>query len=139
MIETTKKALYASVGAPVLTAKRINEKFQEITAKLRETDLSAEFEAWAEEGQRLIETLGDQPVIEEWSAKLDDIEMPAPVSKLREQLDDMVGNWRATFRPEEGEESAAPADPDVTEETEEEITATDSETTEHEPEATEQA
>ena len=101
MIKTTKKAFYATVGAPVLTAKRVNEKFQEMTSRLRETDMRAEFEAWASEGEKLIDRFNDQPVIEEWTAKLDDIHMPAQVSKLREQLDDMVENWRKTFRPED--------------------------------------
>ena len=100
MIDSTKKAFYASVGAPVVTAKRINEKFQEITAKMRETDLSAEFDAWATEAEKLIDRFNDQPVIEEWGAKLDDIDVPAQVSKLREPLDDMVENWRKNFRPE---------------------------------------
>ena len=101
MIETTKKAFYATVGAPVLTAKKVNEKFQEMTSRLRDTDLKAEFEAWAAEGEKLVERFGDQPVIEEWTARLDDIHMPAQVSKLREQLDEMVENFRKSFRPEE--------------------------------------
>ena len=101
MIETTKKAFYATVGAPVLTAKKVNEKFQEMTSRLRDTDLKAEFEAWAAEGEKLIERFGDQPVIEEWTSRLDDIHMPAQVSKLREQLDEMVDNFRKSFRPEE--------------------------------------
>ena len=63
MIENTKKALYATVGAPVLTAKRVNEKFQEITSKLREADLSKEFEAWAAEGEKLVDRF--QPTIDE--------------------------------------------------------------------------
>jgi len=99
MIETTKKALYASVGAPVLTVRRVNEKFQELTAKLRETDLTKEFDAWATEGEKLVERFSDQRVIAGWSAKLDDLYVPAQVGKLREQLDDMVENWRKNFRP----------------------------------------
>ena len=99
MIESTKKALYATVGAPVLTAKRVNEKFQEITTKFREADVAKEFDAWAAEGQKLIDRF--QPAIDEWSAKLDDADVPAQVSKLREQLDDMVENWRKNFRPTE--------------------------------------
>ena len=97
MIEATKKALYATVGAPVLTAKRVNEKFQEITTKFREADVAKEFDAWAAEGEKLIDRF--QPTIDEWSAKLDDADVPAQVSKLREQLDDMVENWRKNFRP----------------------------------------
>ena len=99
MIENTKKALYATVGAPILTAKRVNEKFQEITSKLRETDFTKEYEAWAAEGEKLVDRF--QPTIDEWSAKLDETEMPAQVGKLREQLDDMVENWRKNFRPAE--------------------------------------
>ena len=113
MTETTKnatkskgvysKALYATVGGPVLTAKRVNEKFADITARLRDINLSdglkKEFDAWAAEGEKLVDRLGDQPVIEEWTAKLDDIKVPEGVSKLRGQLDDMVANWRDTFRP----------------------------------------
>ena len=99
MIKSTKKALYATVGAPVLTAKRVNEKFQEMTAKLRDTDLTAEFDAWAAEGEKLFDRFADQPMIDEISSKLDDIDMPAQVGKLRDQLDEMVENWRKNFRP----------------------------------------
>ncbi len=103
MIETTKKALFATVGAPVLTARRVNEKFQEITSRLRDADLTedlrAEFDAWAAEGEKLLDRFGDQPMIEELSSRFEDMHMPAQVSKLREQLDEMVESWRASFRP----------------------------------------
>jgi len=103
VIETTKKALYATVGAPVLTARRVNEKFQEITSRLRNADLTedlrTEFDAWAAEGEKLLDRVGDQPMIEELSSRFEDIHMPAQVSKLREQLDEMVESWRASFRP----------------------------------------
>jgi hypothetical protein len=119
MIETTKKVLYATVGAPVLTAKRVNEKFGEITTKLRDRnlgeDLRKEFDAWAAEGEKLVDRLGDQPVVEEWGTKLEDIKVAEGVSKLREQLDDMIANWRKIFRPNsENAEDVAAEEADTT-------------------------
>lgn len=103
MIETTKKALYVTVGAPVLTARRVNEKFQEITSKVRDANLGAdlrkEVDAWAAEGQKLVDRLGNQPIMEEFSARIDDIDLSSQVGKLREQLDEMLENWRQNFRP----------------------------------------
>lgn len=122
MIETTKKALYVTVGAPVLTARRVNEKFQEITSKLRDANLGAdlrkEVDAWAAEGQKLVDRLGNQPIMEEFSARIDDIDLSSQVGKLREQLDEMLENWRQNFRPataptpvKKGEATSAPSVP----------------------------
>ncbi len=122
MIETTKKALYVTVGAPVLTARRVNEKFQEITSKLRDANLGAdlrkEVDAWAAEGQKLVDRLGNQPIMEEFSARIDDIDLSSQVGKLREQLDEMLENWRQNFRPatapapvKKGETTSAPSGP----------------------------
>lgn len=101
--QTTKRALYATVGAPVLTAKRVNEKFQDITSKLRDVnvakDIRKEVDAWAAEGEKLVDRFGDKSMVEELSAKLDDIDVSGQVGKLREQLDDMLENWRKNFRP----------------------------------------
>ena len=87
----------------MLTAKRVNEKFQDITSKLRDVnvakDIRKEVDAWAAEGEKLVDRFGDKSMVEELSAKLDDIDVSGQVGKLREQLDDMLENWRKNFRP----------------------------------------
>ncbi len=105
-IETTKKAVFAAVGAPVVTARKASAKWNELTEAMRtrgETfsgEARKEFDTWAAEGHKLVERIGDGPVVEQITSKIEDLDVEGQVGKLREQLDDMLASWRKGFRPE---------------------------------------
>lgn len=116
MIETTKKAFYAAVGAPVVVTKRANEAFEELTNKVKDLrstlseDVRKQFAAWTEEGERVVTRVSHQPVVEDITSRLD---FDSQVGKLREQLDDILASWRKNFRPpaEKIEVESAPKHP----------------------------
>lgn len=105
-METTKKAVFAAVGAPVVTARKASAKWNELTDSMRtrgETfsgEARKEFDTWAAEGHKLVERIGDGPVVEQITSKIEDLDVEGQVGKLREQLDDMLASWRKGFRPE---------------------------------------
>lgn len=102
IVETSKKALYAAVGAPVVAARKMSERVSELTGKLSE-DLSKEYEIWAKEGEKVVHKMTDRKMVEEFvedvSARMDFDQIQEQVGKLREQLEDMLSNWRSSFRP----------------------------------------
>ncbi len=101
-----KKYLYAAVGAPVAVAKVATERVNDLRDKLTSNalDLSREaqkqFDEWAAEGEKIITRLSEGKVVDELAAKVDFDQMQEQVSKLRDQLEDMLNTWRANFRPE---------------------------------------
>jgi cell division septation protein DedD len=130
MIETTKRAFYAAVGAPMVTARRAGEMFKEISDKVTERfgdvsdklteDARKEFDLWVTEGEKLVGKLSEQKVVEDLSARVDLEEIQERVGKLRDQLEDVLASWRASFAPEsakvekpviETEEKPAPKAP----------------------------
>ena len=104
-----KKYLYAAVGAPVAVAKVASERVNELRDKLTSNalDLSREaqkqFDEWAAEGEKLISRLSEGKVVDELAAKVDFDQMQEQVSRLRDQLEEMLNTWRANFRPEKAE------------------------------------
>lgn len=123
-----EKAFYASVGAPVVTTKKYAEfvknageslrtkasglkdidmsaKVSDLRAKATE-DLKNAFEAWVDEGEELIKGLKDQKVVEDLAERVNFDQLQEQAGKLRAQLEDLVGNWRANFAPEEVMEKA---------------------------------
>lgn len=111
----TKKYLYAAVGAPVAVAKVASERAGELRDKLTSNarDLTREaqkqFDEWATEGEKLISRLSEGKVVDELAAKVDFDQMQEQVSRLRDQLEDMLNTWRANFRPEKAEAPKAEA------------------------------
>lgn len=105
-IETTKKAFFAAVGAPVVTARKVSAKWSELLELLQERreslseEARKEFDQWASEGHKLVERFNDQPMVEQIAAKIEDLDVEGQVGKLRDQLDDMMASWRKGFRPE---------------------------------------
>jgi hypothetical protein len=98
----TKKAAYAAVGAPVVATKRLSR----LSGKWRR-DARREFEKWVTEGERMTAELRQGKVVEEIKEKVDFDHLQGRVEKLRDQLEDVLANWRATFKPEKGEMAAA--------------------------------
>ncbi|MCJ7754044.1 MAG: hypothetical protein MUP13_05740 [Thermoanaerobaculales bacterium] len=100
--DTTKKVLFAAVGAPVVAARKLSERVTDMSGKLSE-DLSKEYDLWAKEGEKVVTKVTDRKAVEEFvedlGAKMDFDQIQEQVGKLREQLDDMLSNWRSSFRP----------------------------------------
>lgn len=100
--ETSKKVFFAAVGAPVVAARKLSERVTEMSGKLSE-DLSKEYDLWAKEGEKVVTKVTDRKAVEEFvedlGAKMDFDQIQEQVGKLREQLDDMLSNWRSSFRP----------------------------------------
>jgi hypothetical protein len=104
-----KQVLYAAVGAPVVAARKVSDRVAEWreqmnkeTAGISGTAEKA-IEAWAAEGKKVVERIGNGNVVEEISSKVDLDQAKEQVGKLRDQLEDMLDTWRTSFRPERAE------------------------------------
>lgn len=97
----TKKAAYAVMGAPVVATKRLGR----LSGKWRH-DARREFEKWVSEGERVTADLRRGKVVEEIKEKVDFDHLQGRVEKLRDQLEDVLANWRATFKPDKAEKTA---------------------------------
>ena len=109
IVETSKKMLYAAVGAPVVTVRRVADRITGVSGKVHDLrdrmsdDLAKELDAWASEGEKLIERVMEREAVE---GLVDDIvgrvdldQIQEQVGKLRENLDEMLQSWRTSFRP----------------------------------------
>lgn len=101
LVEATKKAAYAAVGAPVVATRRLGR----LSGKWRK-GARREFEKWVAEGERMTAELRQGKVVDEIKEKVDFDHLQGRVEKLRDQLEDVLANWRATFKPEKTEEAA---------------------------------
>lgn len=102
----TKSVLYAAVGAPVIAARKVGDKFGVMKDRVGEEKATrskaaeAAIEGWAVEGEKVITRVSEGKVVEEISSKVDLDQAKEQVSKLRDQLEDMLATWRTSFRPE---------------------------------------
>jgi len=114
----TKNVLYAAVGAPVVAARKVGEKVGDLRSKLSEeatgyTQVAEKtIDQWAVEGEKVLNRISEGKVVDEITAKVDLDQAKEQVSKLRDQLEDMLATWRTSFRPEKTEENveAEPAE-----------------------------
>jgi hypothetical protein len=104
-----KNVLYATVGAPVVAARKVGEgvtvlrgKISEGTSGYSEAAEKA-IDSWAVEGEKVVARITDGKVVDEITAKVDLDQAKEQVSKLRDQLEDMLATWRSSFRPEKAE------------------------------------
>lgn len=110
-----KNVLYAAVGAPVVAARKVTDRVSDLKGRVsKETTSYTEaankaIDGWANEGEKVVAEIRDGKVVEEISHKVDLDQAKEQVSKLRDQLEDMLATWRQSFRPEEHSETA-PAD-----------------------------
>lgn len=115
-----KNVLYATVGAPVVAARKVGEGVTVLRTKISEGTSgygqAAEkaIDSWAVEGEKVVARITDGKVVDEITAKVDLDQAKEQVSKLRDQLEDMLATWRSSFRPEKAEttevkEATAPA------------------------------
>jgi hypothetical protein len=103
---TGKNVLYAAVGAPVVAARKVAEAVTEIRSSFnKEADTlgktaNKRVAVWANEGEKLVNKITDAKMVDELTSKVDFDQVSTQVSKLRDQLEDMLATWRASFRPE---------------------------------------
>ena len=110
-----KDVLYAAVGAPVVVARKATDKVSSLKGDLdkKAAAYSRKAEAkigeLAAEGEKVVSKIGDGKVVEEIQAKVDLDQAKEQVSKLRDQLEDMLDTWKTSFRPEKEQQKEAPA------------------------------
>ena len=108
-----KSVMYAAVGAPVVAARKAGDKVTEIKGSWdKKADgygkkAEAQLEAWASEGEKVVAKISDGKVVEEIQSKVDLDQAKVQVSKLRDQLEDMLATWKTSFRPEGKPEAKA--------------------------------
>lgn len=106
----TKSVLYAAVGAPVVVARKVGDKVSIIKDRVgkekaaRSKAAGATIEDWAAEGEKVVARISEGKVVEEISSKVDLDQAKEQVSKLRDQLEDMLATWRTSFRPDKADE-----------------------------------
>lgn len=112
-----KNVLYAAVGAPVVAARKVTNQVTTLRDRVSKettdyTKVANEaIEEWATEGEKVVSGIREGKVVEEISQKVDLDGAKEQVSKLRDQLEDMLATWRQSFRPEKSEEKASEAAP----------------------------
>lgn len=103
----SKQILYAAVGAPITTAKTLGNRMGSLRSQLEKrtggfTDTATQqIEIWADEGRQVVARVSDGKVVDEISAKVDFDQAREQVTRLRDQLEDMLATWRTSFRPVE--------------------------------------
>jgi hypothetical protein len=136
-----KSVLYAAVGAPVVAARKVSAQMTSLKGKVDEQtsnySKSAEkvIEEWAAEGEKTMTRISEGKVVEEISSKVDLDQAKEQVSKLRDQLEDMLATWRTSFRPEKAEGDEAKGDEAKGDEAKGDTTPTSEETAPEEPAA----
>lgn len=111
-----KNVLYAAVGAPVVAARKVTDQVNALRDRVsKETSNYSEvaektIDGWAVEGHKVISRISEGKVVEEISSKVDLDQAKEQVSRLRDQLEDMLATWRSSFRPEKAEETVKAGD-----------------------------
>ena len=101
----------------MVAARKVGVKAGDFRSKLSEgaTEYGQVAEkaidSWAVEGEKVVGRITDGKVVEEISSKVDLDQAKEQVSKLRDQLEDMLATWRTSFRPEKAsnKDTEAPA------------------------------
>jgi hypothetical protein len=110
-----KNVLYAAVGAPVVAVRKVNDQVVNLRGRFtKETNTYTKManetiDEWASEGEKLVAGIREGKMVEEISQKVDLDQAKEQVSKLRDQLEDMLDTWRQSFRPEQASTPATPA------------------------------
>jgi len=99
---TSRKTAYAVMGAPVVAGRRIAD----YAGKFGKT-LQKEFDAWVAEGERLSGELREAKMVSDIKERVDFDQLQGRVEKLKDQLEDVLANWRETFTPGGDKEEAA--------------------------------
>lgn len=117
-----EKAFYAVVGAPVTAGRKLTAeagKLQEIDIKAKteefktkagefgsrvKDDLTSAYGEWSKVGAEVVGDLRTKVDVDDLTTKVGERvhvdQWQEQAGKLRSQLEDLVGNWRANFAPE---------------------------------------
>lgn len=101
----TKQILYAAVGAPIVTLKTVNARFESLRDQVGDrtetitANANEHIDEWADEGRQVVSKVSEGKVVDEIAAKVDFDQAREQVTKLRDQLEDMLATWRSSFRP----------------------------------------
>jgi len=112
-----KNVLYAAVGAPVVVARKVSDQVSTFSGRVSEETASytkvAEktIDSWATEGEKIVNRVSEGKLAAEITSKVDLDQAKEQVSKLRDQLEDMLATWRTSFRPERAGEVKGAAKP----------------------------
>lgn len=106
LADTGKKAAMAAVGAPVVAGKAIADWSGKMGKSAQK-----QFEAWVVEGEKLTQQLRDGKVVDEIKDRVDFEQIQGRVEKLRDQLEDVLSNWRDNFKPQDAEKAEATPKP----------------------------
>lgn len=102
------KAVYATLGAPVVVARQVRELGEKIATysdKLADS-ASARFDDYAREGEKVAKQLRGNNVVEEIQHRVDLDKVTDRVEKLRDQLEAAMQSWRESFTPGETKPAA---------------------------------
>jgi hypothetical protein len=97
----------------VVAARKVSDQVTNLRGRMsKETANYTEvanktIDEWATEGEKVVSGIRDGKVVEEISQKVDLDQAKEQVSKLRDQLEDMLATWRHSFRPDEKVEETA--------------------------------
>lgn len=107
-MDMATKAVYATLGAPVVVARQVRELGEKIATysdKLADT-ASARFDDYAREGEKVAKQLRGNNVVEEIQHRVDLDKVTDRVEKLRDQLEAAMQSWRESFTPGETKPAA---------------------------------
>ena len=106
---SARKAAYALVGAPVLAGRKLAEAARWATGTARK-----EFDTCAEEGERVTSRLRERGTVDDIKERVDFSQFQDRVGRLRDQLEDVLAQWRESFTARHpdgtGEPEAEPAE-----------------------------
>jgi hypothetical protein len=94
--EAMQRTAYAAVGAPFV----VGRKLKDFSTRMVE-GAQTEYEAYADEGEKLTSQLRDRNVVEELEHRIHIDKVQDRVEQLRDQLENTLNNWRESFAPEE--------------------------------------
>lgn len=92
--ETVAKLVYAVIGAPVVTGRKMKDAGSRLAA-----DTAHAFDEWAAEGRKVTERLQEQKVVEQVQEAVDLEQIQEQVERLRDQIETAMIAWRDNFAP----------------------------------------
>jgi hypothetical protein len=101
LTDTSKKAAFAVMGAPVVAGRRIADYAGRVGKTLQQ-----EFETWVAEGERLSGEVREGKMVSDLKERVDLDQLQGRVEKLKDQLEDVLTNWRETFKPGQAKKEA---------------------------------
>jgi hypothetical protein len=96
IIDGAQKAAYAAVGAPVVAGRKLADYRGRMMESARK-----EFDVLADEGEKFTEQVRERKLVTEIKDKVDLDQIQGRVTKIKDQLEDVLAGWRDSFRPTE--------------------------------------